>query len=67
MLRFVFILAKAIKLRTTLMARYLVESDFGTCGKPGYGELDSPKMVFGRFRLETWRVKLERVIGPLFF
>ena len=50
---------RAIDSRTTVLARgspRLVESDFGTCGKKGYGESDSSKMGFGRVRLGTCRV-----------
>ena len=37
-----------------------------TCSKQGYGELDSSKMAFGRVRLATCRVRLDRLIGPEF-
>ena len=47
MLGFLFIKARAKVANNTVGSR-LVESDFGTCSKPGYGESDSSKMAFGR-------------------
>ena len=60
MSQFVFTRARAIHSFITQSTRLLLESDFGTCGKPGYGKYDWPKMAFGRVRLATCRVRLER-------
>ena len=64
MLRFVFTRDRAIESRTTQLTRDS-ESDFGKCSKPGYGESDSSKIAFGRVRIATCRVRLDRLIGPL--
>ena len=50
MLGFVFTRARVRVANNTIGSR-LVESDFGACRKPGYGESDSSKMAFGRVRL----------------
>ena len=60
MLRFVFTRDRAIESRTTQLTRDS-ESDFGTCSKPGYGESDSSKIAFGRVRIATCRVRLDRL------